>query len=178
MSVLCAILGLIMAVSTPQKAPFLLKKAFFEAQKHSKYVQNTEYIAIVDYDLPITRERFYIYHTKTGRLVLKSRVSHAKKSGNLYARRFSNRKNSFKSSKGSFITYKTYKRNNKKTAMRLIGLEKGNNNALRRGIVIHNRNGNLHSGGCFTFLTADLKKVLSLLKGGAFFYVYKTPIKR
>jgi hypothetical protein len=94
-------------------------------------------IAIIDYSLPSTQKRFWLFDLEAGRLLLEDLVAHGKNSGEKMAESFSNGVGSLQSSLGLFQIGDRYigKHGN---SMRLIGLEPGVNDlALERAIVIH-----------------------------------------
>lgn len=98
---------------------------------------NDSILTIIDYSLPSTEERLFIIDLKNKKLLKKSLVAHGIKTGELFARYFSNIPQSHKSSLGFFITGKTYYGKHG-YSLRLSGIEEGiNNNALERAIVFH-----------------------------------------
>lgn len=112
-----------------------------------------------------------MFDNKTGEIVINSEVSHAWKSGTVMAEDFSNVENSNKSSRGCFVTGKTYW-GQYGYSMKLHGLEKGlNDNVYKRYIVFH-ENESPWSRGCFMTDSITNKKIIDLTKGGAFLYVH------
>ena len=96
-----------------------------------------EKLAIIDYSLPSTDKRFWLFDLRQKRLLLEDRVAHGKNTGENRAQRFSNLPGSLQSSIGLFQVGGSYvgKHGN---SLRLIGLERGVNDlALDRAIVIH-----------------------------------------
>jgi hypothetical protein len=120
---------------------------------------------------------------ETGRIE-KFLVSHGRNSGWAYATSFSNRPESFESCRGFFVTGRRYSGKHG-IALQLYGLEKGlNDNALKRGIVIHGSNyvsmrsvmlnrGRLgRSLGCPAIPTEAAESVINRIKGGSLVYIY------
>ncbi len=143
-------------------------------KKFRRYVKNKRYIAIINFDLPYTSKRFWLYDTKENKTVFRSKVSHASRTGGRYANRFSNTPNSYLSSKGSFVTLNTYD-GKYGYSLRLKGLERGiNNNALKRGIVFHPDNGMTHSAGCFMLPDSLAEEMFDRIKNGILVYVHKS----
>lgn len=94
-------------------------------------------LTIIDYSLPSTQERLWVIDMATKKLLFNELVAHGRNSGNLYADSFSNDANSNATSLGFFITGETYEGKFGR-ALRLDGQEQGiNDNARRRGIVMH-----------------------------------------
>ena len=96
-----------------------------------------EKIAIIDYSLPSTQKRFWLFDLEDQSLLLRDFVAHGKNSGEKMAQSFSNSLGSLQSSLGLFQVGDSYigKHGN---SLRLIGLEPGVNDlALERAIVIH-----------------------------------------
>jgi hypothetical protein len=146
-------------------------------------IRNTRYLTIIDYSKPSNVKRMYLIDMKTGK-VEKFLVSHGKNSGWAYAAAFSNRSKSFKSCRGFFVTGRKYCGKHG-TALRLYGLEKGiNDNAFKRGIVIHGANyvsmssvmlngGRLgRSQGCPAIPAAAAESVINRIKGGSLVYIH------
>jgi len=75
-------------------------------QKQYK-VTNDKYVVMIDYSKSILEERLYVVNTKTAQIEMTSIVSHAWKSGALYASNFSNDNKSKKSSLGAYLTEDT-----------------------------------------------------------------------
>lgn len=94
------------------------------------------YAVIIDYGKPSTEERMFIIHFETGK-VSKMLVAHGQGSGNgRVAYRFSNIKDSRQTSLGMYLTGEVYSGNYGPT-LRMYGLEKSNDQAYHRDIVLH-----------------------------------------
>ncbi len=150
---------------------------------YRQVITNTRYLTIIDYSKPSNFKRMYLINMKTGR-VEKFLVSHGKNSGWAYATSFSNRPSSLQSCRGFFVTGRKYSGKHG-IALQLHGLEKGvNDNALRRGIVIHGANyvsmrsvmlngGRLgRSWGCPAVPAKDAESVINRIKGGSLVYIH------
>ena len=145
-----------------------------EQRKFKRKIKNKKYIAIINYNLPYTSEIFWLFDTTKNKVILRTSVSHASKTGNKYANKFSNTPNSYLSSKGSFVTLNTFD-GTYGYSLRLKGLERGvNNNALKRGIIFHPSNGMTHSAGCFMLPDGIAEETFDKIKNGILVYVYKT----
>lgn len=152
-------------------------------RSYRQTIKNTRYLTIIDYSKPSNVKRMYLIDMKTGR-VEKFLVSHGKNSGWAYATAFSNRPKSLQSCRGFFITGRKYSGKHG-TALQLYGLEKGvNDNALRRGIVMHGANyvsarsvmlngGRLgRSLGCPAIPAEVAESVINRIKGGSLVYIH------
>lgn len=140
------------------------------AQSHvEKYnPPRKDYVIIVNYKKSILEERLYVIDMKTKNIVLSSRVSHAFKSGLLYATDFSNKNGTNKSSKGVYITGGT-KYGKFGYSMLIYGKDRGiNDNALRRSIIFHSDKlmSTKWSKGCFATPDKTNKKIINLTKNG------------
>ena len=152
-------------------------------RSHWKAIRNKRYLTIIDYSKPSSVKRMYVIDIKTGR-VEKFLVSHGKNSGWAYATAFSNRSQSCESCRGFFVTGRKYSGKHG-IALQLHGLEKGvNDNALRRGIVMHGANyvnmrsvilngGRLgRSLGCPAIPPEVAESVINRIKGGSLVYIH------
>jgi hypothetical protein len=148
-----------------------LNIALKKQKKFLSHVKKKDKLIIVDYGRSIVRERLWVYDLKLKKIIFKSRVGHAGKSGILFATDFSNVPKSKKSSIGSFVTLQKYHGSFGKS-LRIKGLERGvNHNAHKRAIVIHPMNGHPWSYGCFTLPKNKVSKFVDMVKGGVFMYV-------
>jgi hypothetical protein len=94
-------------------------------------------ISIIDFRKSCNERRFYTIDLAKRKLIYHTFVAHGKGSGNLYARRFSNKTGSFQSSIGFFVTGKTYD-GEYGYSLYLFGMEEGfNDRARARRIVVH-----------------------------------------
>lgn len=127
-----------------------------------------DYVIIIDYTKSILDERLYVIEMKSRNVVIKSKVSHAFKSGILYARDFSNVRGTNKSSKGNFLTNDIiYSKFGK--SMIIIGLDKGiNNNVKDREIIFHSdkKMSTPWSLGCFATPEDINKQIIDLTHNG------------
>ena len=107
--------------------------------KGKKYNQNTA--VFIDFKIPSNKFRFFIYDLQNDKILEKGLVAHGsgsvinpERSGTELT--FSNVENSYQSSLGKFEIANSYVGNFGKS-YRLKGLEKSNNLAMKRAIVIH-----------------------------------------
>lgn len=130
---------------------------------------DNDYVVVVDYDLPIFVDRFFVFNSRTKKLEFSSMVGHAYRSGVIKPRFFSNEKGSNRTSYGTYKVGKNYYGKFGKS-VKLHGLENTNSNAYNRAIVVHKASygkyGVLYSHGCFTFLEKDYSEVLKYLTPG------------
>jgi hypothetical protein len=98
---------------------------------------DAERLAVIDFSLPSTEQRLWVFDLKHQKLLFKELVSHGRGSGNAEAESFSNIPESYQSSIGLFRTLNSYYGRNG-YSLRLKGLEAGVNDlAYQRAIVIH-----------------------------------------
>ena len=137
-------------------------------------VTKDKYVVMVDYSKSILEERLYVVNTKTAEIEMTSIVSHAWKSGSLYATDFSNVNESKKSSLGAYLTENTYY-GKFGYSLVLIGLDKTNSNAKKRTIIFHSskKMSTKWSWGCFALPEKNTRKIIDMIKGGCLVYVYK-----
>jgi len=144
-------------------------------------------LTVIDYSLPSTEPRLWVFDTHTHRLLFKELVAHGKGTGENMAEHFSDAMNSHQSSLGLFVTRDPYIGNNG-YSLRLDGLEPGfNSHARDRAIVIHGaayvsadfatRQGRLgRSWGCPALREAVARQVIDTVRdGGVVFSYYPDP---
>jgi hypothetical protein len=157
-------------------------KAFDYYQQHSSEVKNKAYVTIVDFNRPSTEKRMHVIDMKTGD-VEDLLVAHGTNSGNLYASKFSNDNGSKQSSLGIYLTAETYIGKHG-LSLRLDGMEKTNNNARKRDIVLHGatyvsdetiqKQGRLgKSWGCPAVPQPDSERLVKQLKDKSVLLLYR-----
>ncbi|MGO2241064.1 MAG: murein L,D-transpeptidase catalytic domain family protein [Halomonas sp.] len=98
---------------------------------------NAERLAVIDYSLPSTEPRLWVFDLRQHQLLFEELVSHGQGSGDMQAETFSNTPDSHQSSLGLFRTMNSYYGSNG-YSLRLEGLEPNvNDRAYERAIVIH-----------------------------------------
>ena len=141
-----------------------------QLKRFSSEFQNSKYSILIDYDKPFFRKRLWVIQNSTKEVILNCHVSHAWKSGFFVPTQFSNIPESKISCKGVFKTLYAYESNyghgDLKIGMRINGLEKQNNNALKRNIVFHSSYGPWSSGCFMTFPTVN-KQIIDFTKNGS-----------
>ena len=140
-------------------------------------------LAVIDYSLPSTQPRLWVFDLVSRTLTFKELVAHGRGSGNTRAMAFSNVPDSRQSSLGLFRSLNSYQGSNG-YSLRLEGLEPGvNDKAFERAIVIHGadyvneafieRTGRLgRSHGCPAVREEIASPLIDLLKDGQYLFVY------
>lgn len=146
-------------------------------------INNRDTITIIDFSQPSNQKRLYVIDLNKKQILFQSLVSHGRGTGELWAKSFSNRPSSYKSSPGFYVTEETYNGHNG-YSLRLNGLEKNiNDNAYSRAIVIHgaqyanestiNALGFLgRSEGCPALPYSMHKPVINTIKNGTCLFIY------
>jgi hypothetical protein len=149
----------------------------------SKGVAGKGVLTVIDYSLPSTVPRLWVFDLATGRLLFHELVAHGKHTGENRAREFSNRHGSKQSSLGLFLTAGTYHGRNG-YSLKLHGLEEGvNHNAWDRTIVLHGawyvseefagRHGRLgRSWGCPAVPRDVAQELIDTIKDGTYLFIY------
>ncbi len=140
-------------------------------------------LTLIDYSLPSTQPRLWVFDLRSGRLLFNELVAHGRNSGDNMATRFSDVMESRESSLGLFRTADTYVGQNG-YSLRLDGLEPGfNSHARERAIVMHGApyvdptvataNGRLgRSWGCPALSEAVARRVIDTVRGGGVIFSY------
>lgn len=140
-------------------------------------------LAVIDYSLPSTEVRMWVFDLARRRLLHAEHVAHGRGSGDNLATEFSNREGSHQSSLGLFAGAETYQGANG-YSLRLDGLEPGfNDQARARAIVMHGADyvdpqqaqeqGRLgRSFGCPAVRRAVAAQVINHLRNGQLLFSY------
>ncbi|MBF6622510.1 MAG: murein L,D-transpeptidase catalytic domain family protein [Pseudomonas stutzeri] len=138
-------------------------------------------LAVIDFSLPSSERRLWIFDLRQRRLLLEDFVAHGQKSGENQATQFSNVVGSHQSSIGLFRTSESYTGKHG-YSLRMDGLEPGvNDRARERAIVIHpadyvnpawiTTQGRIgRSQGCPAVRPEVARMVVDSLKGGQFMF--------
>lgn len=140
-------------------------------------------LAVIDYSLPSTQPRLWVFDLVNDKLLFKELVSHGRGSGDTRAKRFSNVPESHQSSLGLFRTLGPYQGRNG-YSLRLQGLEPGiNDRAYERAIVIHGadyvsedfiaRTGRLgRSHGCPAVRRGVIRPLIDSISNHQYLFIY------
>ncbi|HEX6861810.1 MAG TPA: murein L,D-transpeptidase catalytic domain family protein [Thermoanaerobaculia bacterium] len=140
-------------------------------------------LTIIDYSLPSTQPRLWVLDLEKGEVLFHELVAHGQGTGDNYATRFSNVKDSKQTSLGLFLTGGTYEGGNG-YSLKLRGLDSGvNDRAEERHIVIHGawyvsaEHARTHgrigrSWGCPALPKETAGPVIDTIKDGSFLFVY------
>lgn len=159
----------------------LALEAYNKAEKRG--YSRSPLLAIVDYALPSSKRRLWVFNLKTDQLLFYTYVAQGVNTGVNWAHHFSNRPGSYASSLGLYKTDNAYY-GQWGYALRITGLESGyNNNAYQRDIVIHGGSyvtqrfiqqhgyaGNSH--GCFVVSSKLARPIINTLKNGSLLFVF------
>lgn len=175
-----------LAAAAPKANPQVLALAARAAEcarRQGVLDSRLRHLAVIDYSLPSTQPRLWVFDVEHGRLMFQELVAHGRNTGEARSERFSNAEGSHMSSIGLFKTLQPYYGSNG-YSLRLSGLDPGfNDNALSRAIVMHGapyvsatiaeRLGRLgRSWGCPAVRPEVARTVIDTLKGGALLFAY------
>src|SRR5262245_7319794 len=146
-------------------------------------LQTPPTLTLIDYSLPSTTPRLWVFDLRSGKPLFNELVAHGRNSGDNIAIRFSDTMESRETSLGLFRTADTYVGHNG-YSLRLDGLEPGfNGHARERAIVMHGApyvdaniakaNGRLgRSWGCPALREAVARQVIDTVRGGGVIFSY------
>jgi hypothetical protein len=146
-------------------------------------VTSVQRLAVIDYTLPSTEPRLWVFDLAKPGLLFAEHVAHGRGSGDNFARSFSNLEGSHQSSLGLFETGDPYYGANG-YSLRMEGLEPGiNDHARERAIVMHGawyvdpalagKQGRLgRSYGCPAVRTGVARPIIDTLKYGQLLFAY------
>ncbi len=172
------------ALAAPGLSAQVLDRALAAAATAERrgLVDDPETLTVIDYSLPSTTKRLWVFDLSTGELLFHELVAHGKNSGGNLARSFSNDVDSKATSLGLYVTKGTYIGKNG-YSLRLDGLEPGfNDNAYQRAVVVHGasyvspdfarRIGRIgRSWGCPALDKRVSRQVIDAIKDGNLLYV-------
>jgi hypothetical protein len=146
-------------------------------------VQRRDLLTVIDYSLPSSQPRLFIFDLAAHKLLFRELVAHGKGSGGDTANVFSNSPGSLATSLGLYVTAETYEGGNG-YSLRLRGLEEGiNDMAWDRAIVMHGASyvseeaikvlGRLgRSWGCPAVRPEISQKIIDTIRGGSPIFAY------
>ena len=140
-----------------------------------KFVKTPRYVVLVDFSKPIDKTRFWVYATRSHKVVLAAKCAHGVLSGLRYATSFSNQPDSKKSSLGTFRIGETYTGIFGRS-LKLDGISPGlNTNARKRAIIIHSseKMATKWSWGCFSIPEKEMQALLKLDLHGCYQVAYR-----
>lgn len=194
---LCALSLDVRAASSPDSLiPSLLRQApglraevlrlaldAADAAAEKGYVKRRDILTVIDYSIPSTEPRLFVFDLGARKLLFRELVAHGKNSGGKFTTHVSNSPGSLATSIGLFVTADTYMGGNG-YSLRLRGLEEGvNDMAMDRAIVMHgaayvskaaiNALGRLgRSWGCPAVRKEVARKLIDTVRGGSAIFAY------
>lgn len=154
-----------------------------EAAAERGLVKRRDLLTIIDYSLPSTQPRLFVFNLDSKKLLFRELCAHGRNSGENRTEYFSNSPGSLATSLGLFVTADTYVGGNG-YSLRLKGLEEGiNDMAWDRAIVMHGAAyvsrqairllGRLgRSWGCPAVRTEIAQKLINTVRGGTPVFAY------
>ena len=145
-------------------------------------------LTVIDYSLPSTAKRMWVFDLSTRTLLFHEMVAHGRNSGEDMTVSFSNEEGSLMTSLGAFVTGTTYTGKNG-YSLRLRGMDPGlNDRAEARTIVMHgapyvseefvHRVGRIgRSWGCPAVRTEIAQDLIDHLKDGTLLYAWHPSLK-
>ncbi|WP_295900898.1 murein L,D-transpeptidase catalytic domain family protein [uncultured Bdellovibrio sp.] len=161
----------------PTKA---LEKALTYYDVYYNKISNKNYLTVIDFTQASNNKRMYVVDMKSG-AVTRYLVAHGKGSDPSHtgmAKKFSNVEGSNMSSIGMYVTGGEYSGKHGRS-MRLVGLEKTNDQAMDRAIVVHGAwyvdpqyKPLGRSQGCPAVEEKYINTLVTQLKGGSVYYIW------
>jgi len=167
----------------------LSRKAFeyawrgYKSLLQSNRITKEQVLSICDFSQSSRRKRFYIIDVEEKKVLINTWVAHGRNSGGEYARSFSNKPESHKSSLGFYVTANTYYGSHG-LSLKIEGLEKNiNDRADARNIVIHGSEYvgadflshspiNGRSFGCPALPAQETEEIIETIKDGTCLFIY------
>ena len=158
-------------------------KGLKKLQSNGK-LQNADILTIADYSQSSNKKRFYVIDLKNRKLLFNTFVAHGRKTGEEFAKYFSNEVGSLKTSLGFYITEKPITGSHTGFSLMIEGVEKGINDlAAKREIIVHGaeyatenfvkKYGRLgRSLGCPVLPPEMVKEIIDQIKGGTCLFLY------
>lgn len=155
----------------------------YELLKEEQTIGSRGVITIIDFSLPSNQKRLWVIDLEEVKVLYHSLVSHGRNTGEVMAKKFSNKSGSYASSPGFYTTGETYFGKHG-LSLRLDGIENGiNDNARERAIVMHGADyvspefiekyGRLgRSLGCPAVPEEQSKEIIETIKNGTCLFVY------
>ncbi|MDH4089847.1 MAG: murein L,D-transpeptidase catalytic domain family protein [Cyclobacteriaceae bacterium] len=155
----------------------------YDRLKEADKLTDPEIITLIDFRKSGNEKRLWVIGLKSKKVLQYSLVAHGRNSGEVYARVFSNKPNSNKSSLGFYVTGGTYIGKHG-LSLKLHGVEKGINDlAEARAIVMHGADyvsesfikkvGRLgRSLGCPAVPMENYKEIITQIAGGTCLFIY------
>jgi hypothetical protein len=140
-------------------------------------------LTVIDFSKPSNEKRLWVIDLKSRKVLFNDYVAHGRNSGDLFAKTFSDKSNSYMSSIGFYLTDHTYQGKHG-LSLRLDGLEeKYNQHARDRAIVMHGADyvstdfikkyGRLgRSYGCPSVSMDIYKDVIETICDGSLLFIY------
>jgi hypothetical protein len=173
-----------LSVKAPALSKNVLKLALVAYQKaRDKGSVKKSLLTVIDYSLPSSRQRLWVFDLHRDALLYNTYVAHGKNSGMDVPHHFSNSPSSKETSLGTYVTRSTYI-GSKGYSLNLQGLEKGfNDNAYSRRVVMHGawyvepdfikRMGRAgRSWGCPSVAASMAKSIINTIKDGSVIFAY------
>jgi len=174
-----------LVTQAPGLRPKVLKLALDAATRAEDrgLVPRRNLLTVIDYSLPSSQPRLFIFDLSAHKLLFRELVAHGKASGGDVASFFSNEPGSLATSLGLYVTADTYNGGNG-YSLRLRGLEAGvNDMAWDRMIVLHGASyvsqeavkalGRLgRSWGCPAVRPEVSQKIIDTIRGGSPVFAY------
>ena len=154
-----------------------------ECASRQGLVKRRDIVSVIDYSIPSTEPRLFIFDVPQRKLLFRELVAHGKNSGDATTTHFSNEPGSLATSLGLFVTTETYMGSNG-YSLRLKGLEAGvNDRAAERAIVMHGAYyvseesirvlGRLgRSSGCPAVRAEIASDIIDAVRGGTAIFAY------
>lgn len=152
-------------------------------------VANPNIVTIADYSQSSNNKRLYVIDLTNKKLLFNTYVAHGQNTGDEFAKSFSNKEGSLKSSLGFYVTENPIIGSHTGYALVINGVEKGINDlAEKRAIIIHGADyvsewfikkyGRLgRSFGCPALPTELNKPIIDSIKGGTCLFIYNPDSK-
>ena len=163
---------------------FQLALKGYHMLEHNGQLLNADILTIVDFSHSSKNKRFYVIDLKNKVLLFNTYVAHGRNTGDEFARSFSNKEGSLKSSLGFYVTENPDMGSHTGFSLMINGVEKGiNDNAEKRAIIVHaadyategfvHKYGRLgRSLGCPALPPELNKLIIDAIKGGTCLFLY------